>query len=243
MAGEISVPGYNRGRLQVGIVHFGTGAFHRSHQAMYVDRLMSSGQALDWAICAVDVLEAEHGKRAIFHAQDGLYTMLVKQPDGTIEPRVIGSIIEYLFGPDEPGRVLDRLTDPRTRIVSLTITEGGYNFIQTTGEFDADNPVIHRDLAPGAVPGTVFGFVIEALRRRRALGAPPFTVMSCDNIEGNGNVARTMFGAFADLVEPGLGAWVKETVAFPNSMVDRITPVTTADDIEQLRSGFGIDDR
>ena len=129
---------------------------------MYVDRLMSSGQALDWAICAVDVLEAKRGKRAIFHVHDGLYTMLVKQPDGTIEPRVIGSITEYLFGPDEPGRVLDRLTDPRTRIVSPTITEGGYNFIQTTGEFDTDNPAIHRDLAPGAVPGTVFGFVIEA---------------------------------------------------------------------------------
>jgi mannitol 2-dehydrogenase len=243
VAGEISVPGYDRGRLQVGIVHFGAGAFHRSHQAMYIDRLMRSGQAEDWAICAVDVLEAERGKRAIFQAQDGLYTLLVKEPDGAIGRRVIGSIIEYLFGPDEPGRVLDRLTDPRTRIVSLTITEGGYNVIQTTGEFDEDNPAIRRDLAPGTVPGTVFGFVIEALRRRRALGVPPFTVMSCDNIEGNGNVARTMFSAFADLMEPGLGAWVRETVAFPNSMVDRITPVTTADDIGQLRSGFGIDDR
>ena len=234
--GEVGIPGYDRGQLQVGIVHFGAGAFHRSHQAMYVDRLMRTGQARDWAICAVDVLEADRGKRAIFEAQDGLYTLVVKQPDGTIEPRVIGSIIEYLFAPDNPGRVLDRLTDPRTRIVSLTITEGGYNFHQATGEFDADNPAIRRDLAPGAVPGTVFGFITEALRRRRAAGVPPFTVMSCDNIEGNGNVARAMFGAFADLAEPGFGTWIREMVAFPNSMVDRITPVTTADDIEQLRS-------
>jgi mannitol 2-dehydrogenase len=241
--GEVGIPGYDRGQLQVGIVHFGAGAFHRSHQAMYLDRLMRTGQARDWAICAVDVLEADRGKRAIFEAQDGLYTLVVKQPDGTIEPRVIGSIIEYLFAPDNPGRVLDRLTDPRTRIVSLTITEGGYNFHQATGEFDADNPAIRRDLAPGAVPGTVFGFITEALRRRRAAGVPPFTVMSCDNIEGNGNVARAMFGAFADLAEPGFGTWIREMVAFPNSMVDRITPVTTADDIEQLRSHVGIDDR
>jgi len=240
--GRVAVPDYERAGLQVGVVHFGAGAFHRSHQAMYLDRLMTSGQARDWAVCAVDVLATDRPKRAAFRSQNGLYTLLVKQPDGTIAPQVIGSVIEYLFAPQEPAAVLDRLADPRTRIVSLTITEGGYNIRPSTGEFDAANPAVRRDLAEGAVPGTVFGFIVAALRRRRADGVPPFTVMSCDNVEGNGNVARSALGAFADLAEPGLGDWLRDAVAFPNSMVDRITPVTTAADISRLATEFGVAD-
>ncbi|MGB6456435.1 MAG: mannitol dehydrogenase family protein [Streptosporangiaceae bacterium] len=242
LAGRAAVPGYDRTGLQVGIVHFGAGAFHRSHQAMYLDRLMSAGQARDWAICAVDVLATDRPKGAAFRSQDGLYTLLVKQPDGTVAPRVIGSLTEYLFAPDEPGRVLDRLTDPRTRIVSLTITEGGYNLQPGTGEFDAASPGVQHDLMPGALPATVFGFIVAALRRRRARGVLPFTVMSCDNIEGNGNVARSVLGAFADLAEPGLGDWLRGAVAFPNSMVDRITPVTTPADVARLAGEFGVAD-
>jgi mannitol 2-dehydrogenase len=155
---------------------------------------------------------------------------------------VIGSIVRYLFAPDEAPRVLEVLTDPQTRIVSLTITEGGYNFNQVSGEFDTHNPAVVADLAPDAVPGTVFGFVVEALRRRREAGVPPFTVMSCDNIQGNGEIARAMFSAFADLKDAALGAWLRAEVAFPNSMVDRITPVTTAQDIQQLREDYGIHD-
>jgi mannitol 2-dehydrogenase len=242
LASRVAVPGYDRTGLQVGLVHFGAGAFHRSHQAMYLDRLLSDGQARDWAICAVDVLDIDRPKRAAFRSQNGLYTLMVKQPDGTIAPRVIGSLAEYLLAPTEPGAVLDRLTDPRTRIVSLTITEGGYNLQHATGEFDAANPAVQHDLAPGAVPRTVFGFIVAALRRRRDGGVPPFTVMSCDNIEGNGNVARSVLGAFADLAEPGLGTWVREAVAFPNSMVDRITPVTAAADTARLAEEFGVAD-
>jgi mannitol 2-dehydrogenase len=155
---------------------------------------------------------------------------------------VIGSLTEYLFAPDQPGEVLDRLTDPRTRIVSLTITEGGYNIQHTTGEFDAASPAVQHDLVPGAVPRTVFGFIVAALRRRRGRGVPPFTVVSCDNVEGNGNVARSVFGAFADLAEPGLGDWLRAAVAFPNSMVDRITPVTTGADVARLAEEFGVAD-
>jgi mannitol 2-dehydrogenase len=238
----VPVPGYDRRALEAGIVHFGAGAFHRSHQAMYLDRLMTAGHARDWAICAVDVLEPDRWKRAAFSRQDGLYTLIVKSPDGTVRPRVIGSLAGYLFGPDEPGRIVDRLADPRTRIVSLTITEGGYNIDHATGEFDAASPAVRRDLMPGAAPATVFGFIVAALRRRRASGVSPFTVVSCDNIEGNGDVARAAIGAFADLVEPALGAWVRDEVAFPNSMVDRITPVTTPADIARLRADFGVDD-
>jgi mannitol 2-dehydrogenase len=242
LAGRVAVPDYDRTGLQVGIVHFGAGAFHRSHQAMYLDRLMSAGQARDWAVCAVDVLETDRPKQGPFRSQDGLYTLMVKQPDGTIAAQVIGSITEYLFAPDEPGAVLDRLADPRTRIVSLTITEGGYNLIHTTGEFDPANPAVRHDLVPGAVPRTVFGFIVAALSRRRASGVPPFTVLSCDNIEANGNVARSVLGAFADLAEPGLGAWLRDAVAFPNSMVDRITPATTAADVARLAEELGVSD-
>jgi mannitol 2-dehydrogenase len=241
-SGAVAGPRYDRSQVQVGIVHFGTGAFHRSHQAMYIDQLMNTGLALDWGICAVDVLPAERPKAATFAAQDGLYTLMVKHSDGTIEPRVIGSLAEYLFAPEAPGRVLDRLIDPRTRVVTLTITEGGYNVRPATGEFDDRNEAVQLDLSSDGAPGTVFGFVTEALRRRRAAGVAPFTVASCDNIQGNGDTAQAMFTAFADLKQPGLGAWMRAEVSFPNSMVDRITPVTTADDIERLRAEFGIQD-
>jgi len=242
LARRVTVPDYDRSTLEIGIVHFGAGAFLRSHQAMYLDRLMSAGQAHDWAICAVDVLEADRPKAASFRSQNCLYTLLVKQPDGSFTAQVIGSVLEYLFAPDEAGQVLDRLTHPRTRIVSLTITEGGYNLVHGSGEFNAANPSVQRDLTPGARPSTVFGFIVAALRYRKARGIPPFTIVSCDNVEGNGNVARSALAAFADLAEPGLGSWLRQAVAFPNSMVDRITPVATAADAGLLRTELGIDD-
>jgi mannitol 2-dehydrogenase len=239
---RISAPSYDRTEIRVGIVHFGVGAFHRSHQAMYLDRLLTDGAAMDWGICGVDVMAADRPKKHAFASQDGLYTLVVKNPDGSTEPRVIGSIVRYLFAPDDPEKVLNVLADPQTKIVSLTITEGGYNYSQVTGEFDALNPAVVADLAPGASPRTVFGLVVEGLRRRLATGLPPFTVMSCDNIPGNGDVARKMFTAFAELKDPGTAALLRHHVAFPNSMVDRITPVTTPHDIEQLRADYGVRD-
>ncbi|MDQ1056367.1 mannitol 2-dehydrogenase [Arthrobacter globiformis] len=143
---------------------------------------------------------------------------------------------------------LDRLMnagqahDWAIRIVSLTVTEGGYNFHHVTGDFDADNPDVIHGLQPGAAPKTTFGLITEALARRRARGLTPFTVMSCDNIQANGDVARKMFTAFANLKDPGLGAWVAESVPFPNSMVDRITPVTTDGDRAALAEEFGVED-
>jgi mannitol 2-dehydrogenase len=246
-AALIPAPGYDRSRLTVGIAHLGTGAFHRAHQAMYLDRLLRDGetrdQALSWGICGIDVMPGDRPKHRQFHAQDCCYTLVVKQPDGTTEPRVIGSIRDYRYAPDEPGRVLDLLTSPRTRIVSLTITEGGYCVNQVTGEFDPSSPGIQADLRPGAVPGTAFGLITEALATRRADGVPPFTVMSCDNIQHNGDVAAAMLSAFATLRDPALGDWIRDKVAFPNSMVDRITPVTTAEDIERLRTEHGVRDQ
>ena len=223
-------PRYDRRKVVVGIVHFGVGGFHRAHQAMYIDALMNLGRALDWGICGVGTMSADEGMRDVMAAQDGLYTLVLKHSDGTLEPRIIGSIVEYLYAPDSPEAVIDRLANPSTRIVSLTITEGGYNIHHVTGEFDADNPAVQRDLQPGAVPLSVFGLVVEALARRRANGTPPFTVMSCDNIQGNGHVARRVFTAFARLRSPDLADWIEREVRFPSSMVDRITPATTDDD-------------
>jgi mannitol 2-dehydrogenase len=239
---RVARPAYDRRAVTTGIVHFGVGGFHRAHQAMYVDALMNAGEALDWGICGVGALP--HDRRIIdtLSAQDGLYTLVVKHPDGHREARVVGSIVELLFGPDDPQAVVAKLADPATRIVSLTITEGGYLVNQVTGEFDADDPSIRADLEDGATPRTVFGYVVAGLEARRAAGTPPFTVMSCDNLPGNGDVARRMMTAFARLKDPDLADWMDEHVRFPNGMVDRITPVTTPDDIDRLDREFGIAD-
>ncbi|MGA8209741.1 MAG: mannitol dehydrogenase family protein [Nocardioidaceae bacterium] len=239
---RVSVPSYDRGAVTGGIVHFGVGGFHRAHEAMYLDALMQQGQALDYGITGVGLLPGDRRMQEVLHAQDCLYTLVVKDPDGTMHPRVIGSIIGYRFAPEDPEGVLALMSDPATRIVSLTITEGGYLVNQATGEFDSDDPSIAGDLEPDAVPSTAFGFVVEALRRRRAAGVPPFTVMSCDNIQGNGEVAHKMIGAFARLKDADLADWLEDNVAFPNSMVDRITPVTTDHDRGVLAEEFGVED-
>ena len=239
---SIPVPSYDRSQVTVGIVHFGVGGFHRAHQAMYVDQLMEQGKALDWGICGVGVMPFDLKMKEAMHAQDCLYTLVEKAPDGSWEPRVIGSIVQYLYAPDDPEAVIEKMADPATRIVSLTVTEGGYNFHPVTGEFDDTNPAVKADLAPGAVPATTFGLITEALVRRRSRGIEPFTVMSCDNIQGNGHMAQEVFTAFARLRDPELGEWVAGNVQFPNSMVDRITPVTTDEDRAQISERFGVED-
>jgi mannitol 2-dehydrogenase len=237
----IAVPGYQRGQVSVGIVHFGVGGFHRSHLAMYLDQLMNAGQALDWGICGVGLLPADRRMSEVMRAQDNLYTLVLKGADGTWQPRVIGSIVDYLFAPDDPEAVLARLASATTKLVSLTITEGGYN-IDLTGRFVVDAPAVVADLTSGAAPTTVFGFIVEALARRRARGLAPFSVMSCDNIQGNGHVAEQVITAFARLRDPELAEWISQTVDFPNSMVDRITPATTDADRTEITRRFGIED-
>jgi mannitol 2-dehydrogenase len=239
---KIPVPSYDRSRVTVGIVHFGVGGFHRAHQAMYIDQLMEQGKALDWGICGVGVMPFDLKMKEALQSQDCLYTLVQKAPDGSWTPRIIGSIVQYLYAPDDPDAVIEKMADPATRIVSLTVTEGGYNFHPVTGKFDDTNPAVQADLVPGAVPATTFGLITEALVRRRARGIEPFTVMSCDNIQGNGHMAQEVFTAFARLRDPELGEWVEGNVLFPNSMVDRITPVTTDDDRTQISERFGVED-
>ena len=235
-------PTYDRASLKAGIVHIGVGGFHRAHQAVALDRLMNAGLAHEWAICGVGLLEGDRRMKAVFDAQDCLYTVILKHPDGRREASVVGSIIDYLFAPDDPEAVIEKMASPETRIVSLTITEGGYNFDRVTGEFDATNPSVAAELRDAATPTTAFGFVTEALRRRRDRGQAPFTVQSSDNIQGNGDMAKRMFTAYALLKDAELGEWIAANVHFPNSMVDRITPVTSPEDIAEAASLTGLDD-
>ena len=239
---QLPVPSYDRGLVIPGVVHVGVGGFHRAHLAMYHDRLLSEG-ALDWGICGVGVMPADRRMKEVLEAQDGLYTLVIKHSDGTDEPRVIGSIVQYLYAPEDPETVIERMAAESTRIVSLTITEGGYNLSDVTGEFDVANPDVVADLEPGAVPRTAFGLITEALRRRWQRGQRSFTVMSCDNLQGNGDLSKRVFTAFARLRDPELGDWVERETRFPNSMVDRITPVTTDADRAEVRERFGIEDR
>ena len=222
----IAKPSYDRDEISVGIVHFGVGGFHRAHQAMYIDRLLEKGLANDWGICGVGVMPADRKMADVLDAQDGLYTLLLENPDGSRDARVIGSIVDYRYAPDDPESVIELLAAPSTRIVSLTITEGGYN----TDNADTDG-------------ASVFGLVAEALSRRRDRGIASPTIVSCDNIEGNGEVARQAFTTYADRVHPGLAEWIGANTRFPNSMVDRITPVTTPDVIAELESEFGVEDQ
>jgi mannitol 2-dehydrogenase len=221
----IAKPTYDRDEISVGIVHFGVGGFHRAHQAMYVDKLLEKGVAKDWGICGVGVMPADRKMADVLTAQNGLYTLMTEHADGSREARVIGSIVDYRYAPDDPEAVVELIAAPSTRIVSLTITEGGYD--------------IDHQPADGV---SVFALVTAALDRRRERGLPSPTIVSCDNIEGNGEVARHAFTAHAERTHPGLAEWMAEHTRFPNSMVDRITPVTSPDVIEALATEFGVED-
>jgi mannitol 2-dehydrogenase len=238
----LAVPGYDRRQVEIGIVHFGVGAFHRAHEAMYVDRILAAGDRR-WGICGVGVRPADRAVRDALARQDGLYTLVTVAPDGTARARVIGSIVTVLHAPDDPVAVIARLAAPTTRIVSLTITEGGYEISDDTGEFAPRNPATLADLAdPGAPPRSVFGFLAAALRLRRDSNTAPFTVLSCDNIPGNGTVARKATVAFAERHDPALASWIADGVAFPDSMVDRITPATTPAVGELVSRDYGVHD-
>ena len=237
------MPNYDRRNVTPGIVHLGVGGFHRAHQAMYLDRLLNAGVSPEWGICGVGVLPADRAMRDALRAQDFLYTLVEKHSSGRYEARVIGSIIGYLYAPEAPEAVIDRLADPRTQIVTLTITEGGYAIDDVAGKFNPRAPLVADDLEPGARPRSAFGLLAAALARRRDAGSAPFTIVSCDNLQGNGALAHEALIGFTTLLDPELADWIKREVRFPNSMVDRITPASTDEDREEVRVRFGISDR
>ena len=236
----VAAPRYKRSDLSPGIVHFGVGNFHRAHQAVYLDALFNAGRDRDWAIVGAGVLPAEQAGRERLEAQDWL-TTVVEQDAGHVEARVTGAMVDFIAPGDGPA-IIDRLADPAIRIVSMTITEGGYYIDPASGVFNPDHPDIRRDAGDPDRPRTVFGLILAGLARRRAEGTPPFTVMSCDNIPHNGKVTADAVVGLAGLADPELAAWLRQNVAFPNGMVDRITPATTDRERSFLVERFGLED-
>lgn len=237
---SVAAPRYDAAALRGGILHFGVGNFHRSHQAVYLDDLFNLGDDRDWAIVGAGVLEADAAGRDRLKRQDWL-TTVVEQDATHISARVTAAMIDYLE-PGDTGAIVARLADPAIRIVSLTITEGGYFIDPATGSFNAAHPAIIADGANPNAPKTVFGLIVAGLKRRRAAGVKPFTVMSCDNIPHNGVVTRNAVVGLARLSDPTLAGWIRNEIAFPNGMVDRITPATGKRERKIAAEQFGIED-
>src|SRR5262245_3341777 len=237
---RVAVPGYDRAGLKGGILHFGIGNFHRAHQAVYLDDLFNAGRDHDWAIIGAGVLPAEKIGREKLQEQDWL-TTVVEQDSGHIAARITAAMVDFLV-PGEATESIDQLADPAIRIVSMTITEGGYYIDPASGVFNPAHPDIVHDAIDNAHPKTVFGLILAGLMRRRAEGTAPFTVMSCDSIPHNGKVTADAVVGLATLVDPGVAEWVRANVAFPNGMVDRIMPATTDRERTLLADEFGLED-
>lgn len=219
---SVARPGYDRARHGAGIVHIGLGAFHRAHQATYTDAALAAAGG-DW--CTVGLAHRGTEVADALIPQNGLFTVLVRGGDGTAA-RVVGNLTEIVAAARAPDRALAVLADPAIRIVSLTVTEKAYGIVRSGG-IDPDHPAIVADLARPDRPTGVIGLLVEGLRRRRAAGIAPFTVLCCDNLPDNGVLLRAGAVGFADRVDAGLADWIAREVAFPSTMVDRITPAST----------------
>ncbi len=242
LSSSMPVPKYDRSSIKAGIVHVGVGGFHRSHQAYYMHQLLGAGQHAAWGICGIGIREADQQMNQVLQKQDCLYTLMTQHPDGEVRCEVIGSLLEYIFAVNAPKEAIEKMAHPDTKIISLTITEGGYHCNPNTGMFDFDHPDVQHDLEQPHHPKTIFGYLTAALQLRRERALPAVTILSCDNIQHNGEVARKMLLAFAQKQNPELAHWIEEELSFPNTMVDRITPVTTDTAIKYLKNNFQLND-
>ncbi|MEX6506886.1 mannitol dehydrogenase family protein [Jiella sp. M17.18] len=238
-AKSASVFTYDRAALTAGILHFGVGNFHRAHQAVYLDDLFNTGAGHDFAIVGAGVMPSDQAMREKLAGQDYL-TTVVEQDNARTSARVTGPMLDMLPVGDAEA-IIERLADPAIRIVSLTVTEGGY-FVDSDGVFDPSHPAIAADGANPDMPKTVFGLIGAGLKRRGERGVQPFTVMSCDNIPHNGKVCRNAVVGTMRLSDPAFADWIDTNVSFPNGMVDRITPATSQREIDHCREAFGIED-
>ncbi|WP_422377973.1 mannitol dehydrogenase family protein [Roseibium sp.] len=236
---NIARPAYHRDDLSPGILHIGVGNFHRAHQAVYLNRLFDTGESLDWAIIGAGLKPYDAAMRDRLAPQDWLTTVVELAPEG-LNALVCGAMIDFLEV--DPAQLVERLCQPDIRIVSLTITEGGYFVDPNTGGFDAAHPEILADLHRPDAPKTVFGALVSALLKRRNSSLAPFTVMSCDNLPENGHIARQAVAGFARALSNEAGDWVEENVAFPSGMVDCITPATGDRERQLVRETFGLAD-
>ncbi|MDE7189537.1 MAG: mannitol dehydrogenase family protein, partial [Muribaculaceae bacterium] len=234
----------NRDNTTSGILHIGVGNFHRAHEEFYTNELLQLDPSQsDWAITGAMLLPSDERLYNVLKNQDGVYTVTVCGRDGQDQAYEIGSLKDVIWAQKEPEKVIEKIADPDTKIVSMTITEGGYNIDKESGEFDLSNEAVKKDIANPSAPETVFGFVAEGLRKRRDANAGKVTILTCDNLQHNGNTAKKAFMGFFKAQDPKLAEWAEENVTFPNSMVDRITPATRPDDVERLNSKNGTDDK
>ncbi len=225
-------PEYDRSALTPSIVHIGVGGFHRAHLAVYVDRLCRAGNS-DWAIVGAGVMSGDAKMAEALGSQGHLFTVVERSADGH-NATVVGSMVDYILAYPDPQPLIDKIASPETQIVSLTVTEGGYPVDDATGEFDPDSP--------NAAPGSAFAAIIDGLAKRMSDGVGPITILSCDNVMGNGDVAALATKSMAAATSPDLAGWIEENVSFPNSMVDRITPATTDADRKWFADNVGIED-
>lgn len=242
LPGIITRPRYDRSRTFPGLVHIGAGAFNRSHMAVYLDDLLARGEEMRWGEFGVGLLPWDKEIHEGLAAQDNLYSLMALEA-GEESLRVIGSLAGHLYAPEATEAVLERMVSQECAIVSLTVTEGGYFIEDASGRFLEDNPDVRHDLEHHSTPTTWLGYVAEAADRRMKLGRAPFTLMSCDNVHGNGHVARKALLAFAAARSSTLHNWIEANVTFPNSMVDRITPRTTDENRAMIQERFGVMDR
>ena len=239
----VRTPGFDPAKVTAGIVHLGLGGFGRAHLARYVHNLMERRpDALAWGIIGAGLMPGDRRMHDSLAPQDGLYTLVERSfADETVT--VIGSLAGVVFAGESSAALLDAMDRPEIRIVSLTVTENGYCLNRSTKRLDPDHALIKADLAHPERPASAIGIVVEAYRRRAAGGVQPFTAMTCDNIQHNGDVLRDAVLALARLRDPALADWIAENGSFPNTMVDRITPVTAAADVASLAERYGIEDR
>lgn len=236
----VATPGYDRSALRSGIVHIGCGNFHRAHMAVYLDDLFQLGLGHDWAITGAGVRDGDARMRDLLAGQDYLSSVIERSP-GRVHARVVGAMTGFVPVAAGNAPLIAAMSEPAIKIVSLTVTEGGYFIDPKTGTFGTDHPDIRHDAANPTAPNTVFGAVIAALAARRKAGIAAFTVMCCDNLPHNGHVTRDAVVGLARLSDPALADWIAQSVAFPNSMVDRITPAT-GDKERALALSLGIPD-
>ncbi|MBU2998195.1 mannitol dehydrogenase family protein [Cellulophaga baltica] len=240
---NIAVPKYDRDKIQTSIIHIGVTDTHRAHQAHYLHKLIENHKELNYGICGVDLLDSDRSLYNILKDQDGLYTLMVKDSNGNHENIVIGSIIEYLYGPENPIAVIERIAKPDIKIISLTIAEDGYHLNEITGEFNINHPEIEEDSINKFNPKTVYGYLTQSFKLRKQRGLAGCTILSCDNIKSNGDTIKRSFLDYVSKNEPELLPWLEENTRFPNTMVDRITTVTDSKDINYLKKGFSTYDQ
>ncbi|GAA0765689.1 mannitol dehydrogenase family protein [Brevundimonas olei] len=239
LSDDVVRPGYDRTATRTGVVHLGIGAFHRAHQAVMFDDALKSGD-LRWGVLGASLRSP--GVRDQLNPQDGLYTLVVR--DGEREDlRVIGACRSVMVGPEDPAALVAAMADADVHIVTLTVTEKGYRLDPASGELLVEDPDVAADIADIERPRTAPGFIVAALRARRAAGLGPFTVISCDNLPHNGRRIRAGVLAMARAVDSSLAEWIAAEGAFPQTMIDRIVPATTAEDVVRLTARLGVEDQ